>query len=53
MKTEEASDTGGEDPLDEDPPAKITNLNEFSKVFGTRRECKCIARASGLRQPVR
>lgn len=38
MKVEEASDTGGEDPQEEDPPPEITNLNDYNVIFGTRRE---------------
>ncbi|XP_071526340.1 uncharacterized protein kat80 [Panulirus ornatus] len=38
MKTEEASDTGGEEPQEEDPPPEITNLNDYNVIFKTRRE---------------
>ncbi|XP_066973064.1 katanin p80 WD40 repeat-containing subunit B1 isoform X9 [Macrobrachium rosenbergii] len=38
MKTEEASDTGGEEPQEEDPPPQINNLNEYHNIFKTRRE---------------
>lgn len=38
MKTEEASDTGGEEPQEEDPPPQINNLNEYHNIFQTRRE---------------
>lgn len=38
LKTEEASDTGGEDPQEEDPPPQINNLNEYHNIFQTRRE---------------
>lgn len=38
MKVEEASDTGGEDPQEEDPPPEITNLNDYNVIFKTRRE---------------
>ncbi|XP_047477119.1 katanin p80 WD40 repeat-containing subunit B1-like isoform X4 [Penaeus chinensis] len=38
MKTEEASDTGGEEPQEEDPPPEITNLNDYNSIFQTRRE---------------
>ena len=38
MKTEEASDTGGEEPQEEDPPPQINNLNEYQNIFRTRRE---------------
>lgn len=45
MKTEEASDTGGEEPQEEDLMAEVTNLNTINgevqdpyAVFGTRRE---------------
>lgn len=41
MKTEEASDTGGEEPQEEDPPPEITNLNDYNSIFQTRRECEC------------
>lgn len=38
MKVEEASDTGGEEPQEEDPPPEITNLNDYNVIFKTRRE---------------
>ncbi|XP_045595443.1 katanin p80 WD40 repeat-containing subunit B1-like isoform X2 [Procambarus clarkii] len=38
MKTEEASDTGGEEPQEEDPPPEITNLNDYNGIFKTHRE---------------
>ncbi|KAK8393920.1 hypothetical protein O3P69_006926 [Scylla paramamosain] len=38
MKVEEASDTGGEEPQEEDPPPEITNLNDYNVIFRTRRE---------------
>ncbi|XP_047739783.1 katanin p80 WD40 repeat-containing subunit B1 isoform X2 [Hyalella azteca] len=38
MKTEDASDTGGEEPPEEDPPPNILNLNAHREVFGAHRE---------------
>ncbi|XP_076047816.1 katanin p80 WD40 repeat-containing subunit B1-like isoform X2 [Oratosquilla oratoria] len=38
MKMEEASDTGGEDVQEEDPPPEISNLNDYNDIFKTRRE---------------
>ena len=38
MKVEEASDTGGDEPQEEDPPPEITNLNDYNVIFRTRRE---------------
>ena len=40
IKTEEASDTGGDEPPEEDPPPEITNLNDYNDIFRTRRECE-------------
>ncbi|RXG61703.1 Katanin p80 WD40 repeat-containing subunit B1 [Armadillidium vulgare] len=38
IKTEEASDTGGDEPVEDDPPPEITNLNDYKDIFQTHRE---------------
>lgn len=40
IKTEEASDTGGDEPVEDDPPPEITNLNDYKDIFQTHRERK-------------